>query len=123
MTSQVDLIELATMAIKARDTYKQENMTLRAKISELETDYDKLNNDMDELSEENYKLMSEVESFKEKSLELDKIAKQNDVLSSQLKESETMNNVLQKLIVNKFGLSVPTPKPKKAQRAKPSKKR
>lgn len=107
VNQQVDLIELAAMAIKARDTYKQENMSLRLKISELEMQNSKTKSDMaqstsdlDSMAEENYGLMKDIDQLKKRNQELEELAKK-------VKELETMNHTLQKILVTK---NSPAPK-------------
>ena len=56
-------MELAGMALRARDTYRFENTELKAKVGQLELDVKKRDLDLTSLTAENAKLKSELEDL------------------------------------------------------------
>lgn len=57
-------MELAGIALRARDTYKFENADLRQKVGQLEVLLQKKELDLERLTDENAKLMDELEDTK-----------------------------------------------------------
>lgn len=126
VNQQVDLIELATMAIKARDTYKQENMSLRLKITELEAELNRTKSDMNRLklqseedlnsmADENYNLMKDLAEIAELKKRNQYLDDKNYDLASSVEELKNMNHTLQKILVTKH---TPAPKPNQVTKEK-----
>lgn len=68
-------MELAGIALRARDTYKFENNDLKLKVGQLDLELKKKELDLDRLTDENVKLMEEVEDLKKFNLILQKMLK------------------------------------------------